>query len=69
MSKLMVNYDLKREDGKFQCLKLSKLEDTLNELAEDLDDDQLLTIYVEVRQKKEFKEKGDHYRLKGPKGA
>jgi len=71
MRKIMANFDLKREDGKFVNLKINEMDDAIKRITKEASKDSIVTIYVELRKSKEFKEKsgGEYYKLKGPKGA
>ena len=69
MKRVMANFDLKREDGMFENLSPGDLSDTLRSILDDVGDKTVLTVYVELRHRSEFKEKDGRYKLKGPNGA
>lgn len=69
---IMVNLDLKREDGKFEGHSFGSLKELLSGLEYTLANNQVLTLYIEFRDRNEFKKtkRGKRmYKLKGIKGA
>ena len=70
MAKVMINYDLKREDGDFEKTDFKRMVKIFKKLVKSLKKRQCLVLYVELADRNRFKKKDDDvYKMKGPKGA